>query len=80
MKNDYSTFVSYYLSTLPNESCKVIFRVTFLRISEDGSTEFLGNVQVDDSGTSRHLTLLAKAFRVCAPVCLNANKTITEKL
>lgn len=42
--------------------------------------EFLGQVETDDSGTNRYLTLQAKAFRQAPVKCINATVVKVDKL
>lgn len=55
------------------------YRVSFYK-KGDEKDEFLGFIILDDNGTSRNFTLLAKAFRLCQEVCLLADKTVTERV
>jgi hypothetical protein len=55
------------------------YRVTFFK-KGDEKDECLGFIILDDSGTSRDFTLLAKAFRLAPSNYLYADKTITERV
>lgn len=55
------------------------YRVSFFKKGEE-KDEHLGSVIVDEVGISQNLTLVAKAFRQASPVCLLADKTITERI
>lgn len=57
------------------------YRVIFIKkASEEEKDEVLGTVYVDDSGSDRQLSLVGKAFRIAPPICLLADKTITERV
>jgi hypothetical protein len=55
------------------------FRVLFFKKGEE-KDELLGTVEVSDYGTSRNFTLLAKAFRQAAPICLLSDRTRIERI
>jgi hypothetical protein len=57
------------------------YRVTFIKKASDNQPEqVLGHVVIDDTGTSQHLTLEAKAFRLATQTQLIADKLRVEKL
>jgi hypothetical protein len=69
----------------PTLSKKNNFEVTFYRKVFDQSTkkrkdERLGSVEVDDTGTGRHLTVEAKAFRRASPNCQYADVVVTKRI
>ena len=61
------------------------YRIEFYKTNKDDESgeakeEFLGSVNVDDTGTDRDFTLLSKGFRQAQVYCLLADKTIIRKL
>ena len=66
------------------------YRVQFVRITKEnnekgkpvktGEEEYIGEVQMDDTGTGKDLTLAAKAFRRAAESHLMADKVIITEL
>lgn len=45
-----------------------------------GAVDFLGSVTIDDTVCVDGSTLTAKAFRICPPACLLADKTTMQQI
>lgn len=47
---------------------------------DDKKDEFLGFVILNDYGVDNTLSIVGKAFRQASPICLIADRTITERV